>query len=91
MKRPRLCFDTDRQLDDLIQFGKWAGQTLRTVIERDPSYVQWALREVNNFYISEEAQQLLDEALSKQVADKVDGLNRSLRLGGWGDDSKHWD
>jgi len=31
--------------EDLINFGKYKGQTVEDVIDKDPQYIEWALEE----------------------------------------------
>ena len=42
-------------LSDRMTFGKYRGRTLIKVIDSDPEYISWALKNVHFFVISKEA------------------------------------
>ena len=48
---------------DALPFGKHRGKVLRDVIDEDHGWVVWALENVRDFEISDEAQAELDLAL----------------------------
>lgn len=41
-------------LDTILNFGKHKGKSLKEVIQKDPSYVNWCAFNLNYFYISKE-------------------------------------
>lgn len=48
-------------IDDPISFGKYDGETIRTIIKADPDYITWCLRTVAGFTISPAALELLSD------------------------------
>lgn len=48
-------------LQDRLDFGKHRGKTLEEVIEEDPRYIRWALREIDRFDITEAAEAYLEQ------------------------------
>lgn len=52
-------------LDDEFPYGRHMNRTVQWVIENNPSYLSWTLREFKDFYITEEARYLLNEARKK--------------------------
>ena len=42
-------------LHDVLDFGRYKGETLETVIKTNPSWVLWALNTIDTFEIDEEA------------------------------------
>jgi hypothetical protein len=47
-----------------LQLGKYKGEVLETIIRLDPTYIQWMIKNVERFAISEQAFDLLDELLT---------------------------
>ncbi|MCM1219655.1 MAG: hypothetical protein NC548_34680 [Lachnospiraceae bacterium] len=74
--QPCICFGKDgvvfklKQLiikrDDKFTFGKFKGKTVLEVIETDPRYVAWAIKNVEWFDIDDELKERLKESMSKQ-------------------------
>lgn len=48
-------------LNTKMRFGKYADATLEGVIRCDPGYVHWAIRTLDNFNLSAEATELLEQ------------------------------
>lgn len=46
--------DALHQLDDVIEFGKWKGHTVREVISFDPTYIVWADEHAKRFQVPPE-------------------------------------
>jgi hypothetical protein len=55
--------DPNKRYDilDEMPFGKYKGILIGTVIEDDPSYMQWAVRAIDDFRLHEEASKYLTE------------------------------
>jgi len=53
-------------LQDPLQFGRYYGETLETVARANPSYVDWCLRNIEGFCVSEAALDLLRSLNSRQ-------------------------
>jgi len=51
-------------LSDKMQFGKFKGSTLETVIKAQPDYVVWLLTNSKSFSIEIEAMELLNDIMS---------------------------
>lgn len=51
------------KLNDKITFGKHKGLTIKEIIEDDPSYLEWALDEVDGFELDDAAIAALELAL----------------------------
>lgn len=51
-------------LDTILVFGKYSGETLETIVRLDPKYVAWAMENITGLCISENAQTLLDHMLT---------------------------
>ena len=49
---------------NLFNFGKYKGKTILQVIEENPAYIVWCIRNVNNFTI--------DDNLSKELCKQYD-------------------
>ena len=43
------------QLSDKLPFGKHKGQTIRQVLQSDPSYILWCVEKLDRFAMSDEA------------------------------------
>ena len=48
--------------DGVVRFGKFSGQSLSTIIEKDPSYFNWMVLNVNSFLVNPAYFQLLIES-----------------------------
>lgn len=53
-------------LGDPLTFGKYEDEILDTVIQTDPTYIVWCIRNIEGFLISEEAEDLLIEVLRRE-------------------------
>ena len=42
------------QLDSTLHFGKYEGETLRSILEKDPDYVVWCFQNLGHFHIARE-------------------------------------
>lgn len=51
-------------LEDRMGFGKYATETVETVIRCDPSYALWAARNVDRFRLNDDATIVLDGVLT---------------------------
>jgi len=51
---------------DPLPFGKHRGKTVRDVIDQDPTYLEWALLNVEGFELTDDAGKRLDLELSWQ-------------------------
>jgi hypothetical protein len=49
-------------LEQIFLFGKFKGETLKTAIEKDCEWVIWAIKNIQWFDISKEAEEYLEEA-----------------------------
>jgi len=49
------------KLGDQLQFGKYRGETLETVIRCDPGYASWAAKNMEKFVMEEAALDLLEQ------------------------------
>lgn len=58
-------------MDRILQFGKYKGRTIPSVIDDDPQYIQWAYNNLERFQLTEEEKYLLYNSLSREgVIDK---------------------
>ena len=39
--------------EDILRFGKHKGKSIRQIYEDDPTYIRWALSEIDNFQMSD--------------------------------------
>ena len=46
---------TTYQLTDRLPFGKYKGQTIRQILQNDPSYLLWCSEKLERFAMSDEA------------------------------------
>ncbi len=53
------------KLTDKMTFGKYRGDTVQEVIDNAPSYIEWALDEVNGFELDDEAMVEYEQAIQK--------------------------
>jgi hypothetical protein len=51
-------------IKNLLNFGKYKGKTILQVIEKNPAYIVWCIRNVKNFTI--------DDNLSKELCKQYD-------------------
>ena len=51
----------------MINFGKYKGCIVISVIETDPSYIQWAQNSVKGFQLTEEEKRLLMKHLVRRI------------------------
>lgn len=42
-------------LNDEFTFGKYRGKTLKEVIEKEPTYIEWCMSEITDFLMDDEA------------------------------------
>jgi hypothetical protein len=54
-------------LDTPLSFGQYAGEKMETVIRLNPGYVRWAIEHVDGMCLSEGAQALLDNMLTRDL------------------------
>lgn len=55
-------------LDDVIRFGKHQDKTVGQVSAQDPTYLEWALDNIDGFELDDEAGQRLELDLSWHYA-----------------------
>lgn len=51
------------KLTDKMIFGKYKGETLEEVILFDPTYIEWALDEVNDFELDDNAMNIFEQSI----------------------------
>jgi hypothetical protein len=56
-------------MGDTLTFGKYEDEVLDTVIQTDPTYIVWCIRNIEGFLVSEEAEDLLIEVLQREDID----------------------
>lgn len=61
-----------RGLKSRLTFGEYMGQTVEQVLQEAPTYIEWAVDEVENFELDDEAAAALEEALG--FVDDLEGL-----------------
>jgi len=44
------------KLTDKIQFGKHNGKTIQEIIDKDVTYIEWAIQTIENFDLDDEAE-----------------------------------
>jgi len=49
----------------ILSFGRHKGHTMKEVIDRHPSYVKWAVLNVDNFTIDKQCEKLLKKSLEQ--------------------------
>ncbi len=52
-----------KKLTDKMNYGKYRDDTIKEVIDNTPSYIEWALDEVNGFELDDEAMAEYEEAI----------------------------
>lgn len=55
--------------DSILTFGKYKGETVKSIIKDDPDYIAWACDEIEWFELDNEASLLLENYLSEKGAD----------------------
>ena len=50
-------------LYNMMDFGKWYGSHIQTIIDKDPDYLVWCVENVAGFELDDEAEYQLDGAL----------------------------
>jgi len=50
-------------LKDVLTFGKYKDSTIREVINEDPKWLDWAIKKVEFFNVTEEVRELVADAL----------------------------
>ena len=60
------------RLNSLLSFGKHKGETIKTVIANDPTYLDWAIGEIQGFELDGDAEEALDKALDELESDLFD-------------------
>lgn len=53
------------KLTDKMNFGKYRDDTVQEVIDNTPSYIKWALDEVNGFELDDEAMAEYEQAIAE--------------------------
>jgi hypothetical protein len=55
-------------LDTVIDFGKrFRGKTIDHILDTDPTYIRWALENVEHFSLSEDAQLFYDREIKNHA------------------------
>lgn len=52
-------------LTDILNFGKYRGRCLQTIIREDPQYIDWARNNISYFELDDEAEEELYEYLAE--------------------------
>ena len=50
-------------LDDLLTFGKYKNEIIEDIIDLDPKYIEWALKDVSWFGLTDEALEELQSSI----------------------------
>lgn len=58
-------------LDTRLQFGKYAGEMMETVVRLDPGYVRWAINKIEGIAVHDDVLKLLDHMLQETQPSKV--------------------
>lgn len=56
-------------LTDKMNFGKYRNRTIQEVIEDDPTYIEWALDNVDWFELDDEAMDVYEKAIKEHYRD----------------------
>lgn len=59
-------------LNDKLRFGKYNGERMEYVIRAAPDYIQWAIRSIEGFGLTEPAQMLLDNIITSMLEARDD-------------------
>lgn len=68
-------------LDDVLNFGKHRGRTIEHVCRTDPTYLEWCLDNINDFFLSDEAMEVLSVE-----ADWLEDLHPQCKCALWEED-----
>ena len=60
-------------IKNILNFGKYKGKTILQVIDEDPAYIVWCIRNVKNFIIDDN----LNKELCKQYDEHFRKFNRT--------------
>ncbi len=71
---------TNLSLTDKITFGKYRGDTVQEVIDNTPSYIEWALDEIDWFELDDEAMAEYEWAIETAY----DEVQNEIQLDLWG-------
>jgi len=71
--------------DTVLNFGKYKGETIKYVYERDASYLQWCLENIERFKLSEKETSLIEEKAEMEEWDRFED-NDDYYYGHWEDD-----
>ena len=52
-------------LKDRFNFGKHRGKTIKQVIDKDPTYVEWAIKNVDGFELNLQADDYFEESMAE--------------------------
>ena len=58
--------------DTVLNFGKYKGETVEEVYQKDASYLQWCLENIERFKLSEKETQLIVEKAEMEQWDNFD-------------------
>ena len=64
------------KLTDKITFGKHKGETLEEVILSNPTYIEWALDEIDSFEIDDEAMGKYQTSIDDHYDDRIEHVGR---------------
>ena len=68
--------------DTVLNFGKYKGETIEEVYEKDASYLQWCLENIERFNLSDKETALIEEKAEMEEWDR----NDDCHYGYWEDD-----
>lgn len=51
-------------IDDELLFGRYAGATVREVVKANPGYIKWAISNIPDFDLDDEASHLFHQVCS---------------------------
>ena len=71
--------------DTVLNFGKYKGDTIREVYERDASYLQWCLENIERFKLSDKETVLIEEKAEMEEWDRFEDNDEDY-YGHWEDD-----
>ncbi len=75
---------TNLSLIDKITFGKYRGDTIKEIIDNAPTYIEWALDEVDWFELDDEAMAEYERAIAYHYQDyNEDNDSQSRQLADW--------
>lgn len=70
-------------LDSVFTFGRYSGQTLREVLAIEPDYLDWCLRNLGHFCMSDETVQAIKQILPSFSLSPQAETCRSENLWAW--------